>query len=187
MNKKINLYISKISTYDYYITKNICSLIETDNDFIINNLFLLGLTNLNGLNSLDILLQNKKFDFIKKIINIDIEILNVKNSNEISLLKNILNYDEMYDFLLNYLKKINALKNVDNKIMIKIINYLTEQNFDFLEKITSSLSKFYDNVIFNIILEIIIIFNKCCLNETYKKEYVLFITILCKYIYNDKI
>ena len=184
MDKKIILYISKISLNDYYITKNVCSLIETDYDFIINNLYLLGMSNLNYLNSLDILLQNKKFDFIKKIINIDIDILNVKNSDEKSLLRNILNYDEMYGFLLDYLKQINISNNKNSK---KIIDFITEQKYKVSIKLISLLSKFNDLQILNIVLEIIKMFNKYCFNEIYKIEYVLFITLLCKHIYNDKL
>jgi hypothetical protein len=133
--KDITKYLKQVDLIEYYITKNICTLIKNKNDkkVIYNNLFLLGINNKNKKTSLEILLENHEYDEILELINYEYKILDYKNKNEVNFLTKLLEYDFFY----NKINKI--LINIKDNIFFKI-KLFTDQNIikqNFIDKIIS--------------------------------------------------
>jgi hypothetical protein len=191
-DKIFEKYISETTIVDYYITENIIILLE-DNIFknnIKENIILLGKVNKNGLNSLNILLENKKYDHIKEFIDFDYKILNYKNRNEKNIFQSLLLYIELTDYikilivrlsnenplflyklLLNYDIYQNTF--IDNCINILKIN----TNFNKIKNILDILTlikNFYDNQSLKLI-------NSSKINYT-----ITLITKLCNQIKNNE-
>lgn len=155
MNNKNNFLtiekcLSMVDLIDIYITKNILKLINKKKsiEFIKKNIFLLGVTNKNNKNSLIILLENGKYEFINKLIEYDFNILSYKNIHENNLLKSLLAYDYFYDPILNYINKYDKdfvtkiLTDVNNIGINFIDNFIMLINFgnETFEKINISMS-----------------------------------------------
>ena len=172
-------YIKKVSIIDYYITQNICDIISKPKevDFIKNNLYLLAINNKQGNNSFNILINNKKFDFIKKIINYDKSVLKFCNSYEYNLFQSLIFYEKMYNVINNILDN----SNID--FLTEIILKKNFENTNFIDlcieliNINNELKKM--NII-NILIKIYKIFSP----DSEKKLFI--ITKLCKIINNDK-
>ena len=127
----IEMCLEQVDMIDYYITKNILKIIlnQKNFDFIKNNIFLLFVNNKNNKNSLVILLENKKFKIIEKLINFNNDILNFKNIYENNLFKLLLSYDYFYDLIL---KKII---NLDRTFVIKIITQKNNLDTNFIDNL----------------------------------------------------
>ena len=129
----INEYLRETTSIDYYITENIISLV-LDKNFIKTlkrNTILLGKTNKIGDNSINILLENGKYEFIKDFIEFDIKILDIKNRRQKNTLQILLIYPEMYEYL------------------IEITTKLIERNPLFLNKLIKNEDIFKKNFIDN--------------------------------------
>ena len=162
-DKIFEKYISETTIIDYYITENIIILLEDENfkNNIKENIILLGKVNKNGLNSLNILLENKKYDFIKEFIDFDYKILNYKNRNEKNIFQSLLLYIELIDYIKILIVRISnenplflykLLLNYDvyqNTFIDNCINILKiNTNFKKIESILDLLiliKNFYDN------------------------------------------
>ena len=108
-NKLIDRYLKKENLIDYYITNRICMLVNNPIDFknIKSNLYFLGYTNYLGKNSINILLENKKYKIIEKLIKYNINILLFNDAFERNLLNDLLLHNYFYDFINdNYLKEV---------------------------------------------------------------------------------
>ena len=119
-NIDITDYLKETTSIDYYITENIVDLIK-DKKFLRildNNKILLGKTNKIGNNSINILLDNGKYEEIKKLINEDKKILDYMNRRQKNTLQSLLIYPEMYDFLN---KTIKSLAKVEPIFLNKLI------------------------------------------------------------------
>ena len=184
---KILQYNKQVSLIECYITKNICSLVKNVQElqFIKNNIFLLGITNKLGKNSLNILLENHNFLKIKELINYDVRILRFKNRNEKNFLMSLISYEEFY-LLIN---KILSLKN----------NNIIENYYQFKIKILSE-SDINGNTFIDMCIELIKInldlgANKLIpiikilktIYELNKEEIFLVITKLCRDIPNQQL
>ena len=129
----INEYLRETTSIDYYITENIISLVLDENFIktLKRNTILLGKTNKIGDNSINILLENGKYEFIKDFIEFDIKILDIKNRRQKNTLQILLIYPEMYEYL------------------IEIITKLIERNPLFLNKLIKNEDIFKKNFIDN--------------------------------------
>jgi hypothetical protein len=143
MNNKENIdnlrkYITQITVNDNYITKNIKELIKNEKfmEMIKKNMFLMGVNNSIGKNSLIKLLEMGEIEVIKKLVNIDNRILNYKNTNKTNFLSNMLDNDELYEFIYNIL---NVLKD-EKTFFEKIITEKNNDNINFIEFIIMILS-----------------------------------------------
>ena len=182
---KIKLYNKKVSLIDCFITKNINKLVNNKKElkFIKNNIFLLGITNNMGKNSLNILLENNNFNALKDLIEHDNRILRYKNRTERNFLMSLISYEEFYPLILKILSnqknkiienfyqyKITLLleEDINNvnfiDLCIELININTETNVSKLIPIIKMLKKIY---------------------ELDKEEFFLTITKLCRDIEND--
>ena len=142
--KKYDLYLKKIDLIDYYITKNIIKLVENKEsfNFLLNNIFLLSIVNKINKNSLIILLENKKYDYLKKIIKTNNDVLKFKNYNENTLFNVLLQHNYFYDTLIEIIKNfryslvIFLIKNKNNKNQnfINLICVLLNEHKDFTNK-----------------------------------------------------
>jgi hypothetical protein len=178
---KLDKYLKKVDLIDYYITKNICKLIENNDsyNFIVNNPMLLGVINKSNKNSLIILLENKKYEKIINLININNELLKFKNYNENTLFNILLQHNYLYDFINEIILNFNIFfvtellthKNKEEitfiSIIIKLLNECGCENLDIIE---------YD--------KIIIIF-KSIMNLD-KEKNILLITTICREIKKNK-
>ena len=193
---EIDKYIKKTSIMDIYITDNICDIIDNKKEveFIKTNIYLLGLNNKNGINSFNVLINNKKYEFIKDIIKHDKTTLKICNNYECNLFQSLLFYDEMHDTIINilsdtnndtiFLTKIILKQNKDNHnfidVCVELLN--SEKNIIKLINIIKKIYNFKKDNIFNIII-------KLCKNITEDKK---LLTILEKLniknidIYSDK-
>ena len=179
----IDKYLKQINLTDYYITKNICSLIERKDSkiFILNNMFLLGYNNKNFKNSLEILFENRKYIIIKELINYNYNILDYKNTNENNLLMMIILDDYFYNNIneiinnlpIDFLLKIITDKNIKNENFITIILNLINNNINFINFEDTNFIK-----IINIIKSIYALD---------KDDYIKLITYICRIINNEKI
>jgi hypothetical protein len=111
-------FFKEVSATELYITKNILTLIKSKKFVkeLENNTIILGLNNKIGKNALIILLENKCYEHIKKIISLNSDVLNYKNSNERNLLQSMLYHDDMHDYIYNIITKTeNISKIIENK------------------------------------------------------------------------
>jgi hypothetical protein len=179
---EIDKYIKKVSIMEYYITQNICDIIDKNNkkelEFIKNNIYLLGLNNKLGNNSFNILLNNKKFDFIKSLIKTDETILNFCNHFEYNLLQSLIYYEVMHETILN------ILKNNNNKHFIKeLILQKNADNINFIDLCVDMIN-IDNNQNNNNIKQIINILKE--LNSNNQENTYFILTKLCKNVQNDK-
>jgi hypothetical protein len=132
----IKKYLEQVDLLEYYITKNICKLIinRKDKKVIYNNLFLLAINNKNKKTSLEILLENQKYNEILELINYEYKILDFKNKNEINFLTKLLEHEFFYNKINTILDKI--IKN-DINFIIKIFTDLNINKQNFIDKIIS--------------------------------------------------
>jgi hypothetical protein len=133
--KDITKYLKQVDLIEYYITKNICTLIKNKNDkkVIYNNLFLLGINNKNKKTSLEILLENHEYNEIIELINYEYKILDYKNKNEVNFLTRLLEHDYFYNKINKIL--INIKDNIFFKIKLFTDLNIVKQNF--IDKIIS--------------------------------------------------
>ena len=145
MNKKDILFLNKclqqVDMIDYYITKNILSILKNKKqmNFIKSNIYLLSITNKNNKNSLIILLEAGKFETIKHLIDFEPNILNYKNADENNLFKILLKYNYFYNYIENIINeldiyfviKILTTKNVYNKNFIDNLIWLLNINMKY--------------------------------------------------------
>jgi len=191
MNNKNNMLtidtcMEQVDMIDYYITKNILKIISNKKnyDFIKNNIFLLAINNKNNKNPLIILLENKKFKEIEKLINYNEQILNFKNIYENNLFKLLLSYDYFYDLILN------KIINLDRTFIIKLITQPNNSNVNFIDNLITILNSndyiFYlddnDNKK-KILNKTIYIAHNIYLLDA--EKYTMLITKLCKNILNQ--
>lgn len=117
-------FFKEVSATELYITKNIVSLIKNKNFIkeLEKNIIILGLNNKIGKNALIILLENRCYEYIKKIISLNSDVLNYKNSNERNLLQSMLYHDNMHDYIY---KLITTTKNIFKIIENKDISNMT--------------------------------------------------------------
>jgi hypothetical protein len=117
-------FFKEVSAIELYITKNILTLIKSKKFLkeLGKNIIVLGLNNKIGKNALIILLENRCYEHIKKIVSLNSEVLNYKNSNERNLLQSMLYHDSMYDYIY---KTITTTKNISKVIENKDINDMT--------------------------------------------------------------
>lgn len=135
MDKKDILFLNKclqqVGMLDYYITKNILSMLKNKKqmNFIKSNIYLLSITNNNNKNSLIILLEAEKFETIKHLIDFEPNILNYKDIIENNLFSILLKYNYFYNYIEN---KINEL---DVYFVIKILTTKNKYNKNFIDKL----------------------------------------------------
>ncbi len=129
----IDICLEQVDLIDLYITKNIIKLIENDNTykFIKSNIFLLEVTNKNNKNSLNILIDNSRFDLIEQLIYYQPLILNFKNHNEINLIYTILAHDYFYDLINKIISNFN--NTISDNFIIKIITNKNNLEKDFID------------------------------------------------------
>lgn len=111
-------FFKEVSANELYITKNILSLIKNKNFLkeLEKNIVILGVNNKIGKNALIILLENRCYEHIKKIISLNSDVLNYKNSNERNLLQSMLYHDSMHDYIYELITtKKNISKMIENK------------------------------------------------------------------------
>jgi hypothetical protein len=111
-------FFKEVSANELYITKNILSLIKNKNFLkeLEKNMVILGVNNKIGKNALIILLENRCYEHIKKIISLNSDVLNYKNSNERNLLQSMLYHDSMHDYIYELITtKKNISKMIENK------------------------------------------------------------------------
>jgi hypothetical protein len=117
-------YFKEVSSIELYITKNILTLIK--NKKFVKKLekstTILGLNNKIGKNALIILLENRCYNDIKKIININSDVLNYRNTNERNLLQIMTYHDSMHDFIYEI---ITTTKNISKMVENKDISDMT--------------------------------------------------------------
>jgi hypothetical protein len=149
MNNTFDKYLIKVDLIDYYITKNICSLIEKEEsyNFIINNPILLSVVNKLNKNSLMILLENKKYEIIKNLIATNNNLLGFKNYNENTLFNILLQHNILYDYINEIILTFNSCivielltsKNKDDEtfqnLIIKLLNECVNYNVIEYKKI----------------------------------------------------
>jgi hypothetical protein len=167
----IDKCLEQVDLIDLYITKNIIKLIENANtyEFIKSNIFLLGITNKNNKNSLNVLIDTGRFDLIEKLINFQPLILDFKNYYENNLMKIILSYEYFYDFINKII--IDTNYGLSKDFIIKIITCKNNLQNDFI-----------DNLIF-LINSNKIFFYSNEKEEDSKKKLVIKILIIAKNIY----
>lgn len=124
--KKISQYNTQVTLTDFYITKNINTLVNnpTELQFIKEHNFVLGITNKIGKNSLNILLENANSEnsnikILIELINLDVRILRFKNSNEKTFLMSIISNEDFYS-LINTLLEKNTNPTIANYNQFKI-------------------------------------------------------------------
>ena len=111
-------FFKEVSATELYITKNILTLIKSKKFVkeLGNNTIILGLNNKIGKNALIVLLENRCYEHIKKIISLNCDVLNYKNSNERNLLQSMLYHDNMHDYIYNIITTTkNISKIIENK------------------------------------------------------------------------
>jgi hypothetical protein len=146
-------FFKEVSSIELYITKNILTLIKS-NKFIKElekSTIILGLNNKIGKNALIILLENRYYEYIKKFINLNNEVLNYKNSNERNLLQSMVYHDSIHDYIYEIITTIkNIFKTIENKDIsnmnfidncIHIIN--NNNDIKHIEKILKCVSYIY--------------------------------------------
>lgn len=129
-NEYIKKYFKETSSLEYYITENILKLIENDKFIkeLENNIIILGFTNKIGKNALMILLENRKYDKIEKIVNINSEVLNYKSIFERNLLQLMLYHDNLHNLI------FNIITNKDNENIVNIaINNKDVSDITFID------------------------------------------------------
>jgi len=189
-NELIKKYNSRISLIDYYITKNINSLVKskTEYNFIKNNNYLLGLTNNLGKNSLNILLENSNYEIIKKLIEYDVRIINYKNTMEQNLLQSLITYEENYPLINKILEQqstnIFTDYNEYNNFKIKILSNKDINGIDLIDQCIELIKL---SVNFNIERIIPIISILKSINNLDKEDIFIIITKLCREITNSKL
>lgn len=175
---KFDKYLKKVDLVEYYITKNICELIESDTEsynFIINNPILLGVVNKSNKNSLIILLENKKYEKIINLIEINNNLLLLKNYNENTLFNILLQYDNLY----NFINKI--ILNYDTLLIIELLINKNKDNNNFINLIIKLLNECeYENINTIGYNKIIKIFKS--IMKLNKEKNILLITTICKEI-----
>jgi len=178
--KKYDLYLKKIDLIDYYITKNIIKLVENKEsfNFLLNNIFLLSIVNKINKNSLIILLENKKYDYLKKIIKTNNDVLKFKNYNENTLFNVLLQHNYFYDTL------IEIIKNFRYSLVIFLIKNKNNKNQNFINLICVLLNEHKDFTNKDY-LKIIEIFN--AIIDLNCEKSILLITTLCSSIKNDNL
>lgn len=176
--KTYDLYLKKVDLIDYYITKNITKLVENKEsfNFILDNIFLLSVVNKSNKNSLIILLENKKYDIIKKIIKTNNDILKFKNYNENTLFNILLQHPYFYDII------VEIIKDFRYSLVIYLIKNKNNKKQNFIDLICILLNE-HNDFFNNDYLKIINIFNAILDLNCEKK--VLLITTLCTQIKND--
>ena len=202
ISDNLRMYISQISVNDNYITKNINNLVDNTKfmELIRKNIFLLGVNNSVGKNSLNKLLDNDRIDIIKKLINMDNRILNYKNTNKTNLLISLLDKDELYEFIYNILNTI--IINEDKEFFNKIITERNNEEINFIELIILILSINNNKELLKINLKCHIKDFKCLTKKTFDVniKYLIkilklindfddkynIITLLCREINNSK-
>lgn len=135
----IDKCMEQVDMIDYYITKNILKIVENKKNlkFVESNIFLLSINNKNNKNALMILLENGKYELVKKLIDYDYEILNYKNIHENNLFKLLLTFDYFYDFILNLIEKL------ERKYIIQIITCKNKYNHNFIDNLIVLLNSNY--------------------------------------------
>ena len=174
-NEYIKKYFKETSSLEYYITENILKLIENDKFIkeLEKNIIILGFTNKTGKNALMILLENRKYDKIKKIINMNNEVLNYKSIFERNFLQLMLYHDNLHSFIFNIITNKDkerftstAINNKDLSditfidICIDIIN--KNDNIKNVEIILSCISHIYHGLSYdkyNILNKLCIVIN----------------------------
>ena len=171
---EIDKYIKKVSIMDYYITHNICDIIlnKKEVEFLKKNIYILALNNKQGNNSLNILINNKKFDFIKDIIKHNKCVLKICNSHEYNLFQSLIFYEVMYDTINEILLDENI------SFLTHIILKKNSQNTNFIDLCIEMLN--ITNKTKNIIDIVKKIYN------IQPEEVFFVITKLCKSIKDDK-
>jgi hypothetical protein len=182
---KILQYNRQISLIECYVTKNICSLVKNEKEleFIKNNIFLLGITNKLGKNSLNILLENSDFLILKQLINYDVRILRLKNRNEKNLLMSLISYEQFY-LLINKILTSKTNKIIDNYYQFKI-KILSEPDINgntFIDLCIELIKLNLESDV-NKLIPIIKILKT--IYEMDKEEVFLVITKLCRDISNE--
>jgi hypothetical protein len=126
----IKKYNTQVSLIDFYITKNINTLITKTQDLklIQENNYLLGITNKVGKNSLNILLENSNKEnsnvkILIDLINQDVRILRFKNRSGKTFLMSIIAYEEFYTVI--------------NKVLSKTTNSIVDNYYQFKIKLIS--------------------------------------------------
>lgn len=117
-------YFKEVTSIELYITKNILTLIKTKKFIkeLEKSTIILGLNNKIGKNALIILLENRCYDNIKKIISINSDVLNYRNTNERNLLQVMIYHDSMHDYIYEI---ITTTKNISKTIENKDISDMT--------------------------------------------------------------
>jgi len=184
---KIVQYSRNVSLIDCYITKNINALVNDTNEFIFikENNFLLGLTNKLGKNSLNILLENNRYEIIKDLLKHDVRILRYKNRNEKNFLMSLLLNDDFYSLI----SKIISAKN--NKIIenyfyfkIKLLSEMDANGNTFVDLCIEIINMNLETEV-NKILPIIKILKN--IYELDREEVFLIVTRLCREVKNKEI
>lgn len=184
---KVILYNKRVSLIDFYITKNINSLVtnKKELDFIKTNNYLLGITNKLGKNSLNILLENSKFAILNELIDYDVRILRFKNRNEKNFLMSLMSYEEFYP-LINKLLKIKTSKIIENyhQFKIKLLSE-SDANGNTIVDLCIELINLNPQTEINKLMPIIQILKT--IYELDKEEIFLIIVKLCRDIQNKQL
>ena len=182
---KIMRYSKHISLMDCYITKNINKLVmdKKELEFIKENIFLLGITNKLGKNSLNILLENGNYKIIIELVDYDARILRYKNRNEKNLLMSLLSNEDYYSFITKLLRS-KSNKIIENyfNFKIKMLSEIDVNGNSFVDLCIDIIKmnlELKTNKLLPIIRIIKIIF------ELDKEDVFLVITKLCRDIKNQ--
>jgi hypothetical protein len=167
-------FFKEVSAIELYITKNILTLIKNKNFLkeLEKNIIILGLNNKIGKNALIILLENRCYKHIKKIISLNSDVLNYKNSNERNLLQSMLYHDSMHDYIYEIITtnkniyKIIENKDVSNMTFIDNCIHIINNNNDInhIIKILKCISYIYHEHYLKKCNENNDIINKLCFN-----------------------
>lgn len=127
----IDKYLEQVDLVDYYITKNIVNLVKNDNELenIMDNIFILSYNNKINKNSLNILLENKEYKIIEKLIKYNNLILDYKNKNEQNLFMNLVEIEYFHDLI------INMFNTLEIDFLIKIITENDVYKVNFIDTI----------------------------------------------------
>ena len=178
----LDKYLKKINLVDYYITKNICQLVEDEKslNFIISNPMLLGVVNKSNKNSLIILLENKKYEIIIDLIKMNNNLLKFKNYNENTLFNILLQHDSLYDFI------NDIILEYDIYLVIELLTCRNKEKITFINMTMTLLNececKNMNMTGYNKIIKIF----KSIMNLN-KEKNILLITTICKEINDEKV
>lgn len=177
LTDNINKYINDVSLIDIYITKHINKIVKNkkEYEYIKNNIYLLGITNKIGKNSIVILLENNNYKVVSDLITHNINILSYCDTDE----KNVFQYLLLYEELHNLIIKILINDDINEIYKVELINKTDVDNNNFIDIcinliLISGNEKNIDNLI-NILKHI---------NNLHHEHIFILITKLCKNIDN---